>query len=77
MSTLSIELQSPVVPRLRETLANCLLWVPGSYATPEDAADGVMKRLAHDGYLVLDVSKMSEFDLHMLLDMRRRAGDAP
>ncbi len=67
--------------KLRASVAHCLLWIPGSYPTPEDAADALLRRLAHDGFVVLDAASLSDADLHTLLDMRRRgdasAGDVP
>ena len=37
----------------RDAIANCLLMGRGMYPTPEEWADAVLKRLTHDGFVVV------------------------
>lgn len=37
----------------RDAIAHCLLMGQGMYPSPEDWADAVLKRLAHEGFAVL------------------------
>lgn len=37
----------------RDAIANCLLMGRGAYSSPEEWADAVLKRLAHEGYVIV------------------------
>lgn len=37
----------------RDAIANCLLMGRGVYPSPEEWADAVLKRLAHEGFVVV------------------------
>jgi hypothetical protein len=38
---------------LMHTLAHFLLWAPGSYLSPQEMAEGLLRRLDHDGYEIV------------------------
>lgn len=41
----------------RDAIANCLLMGRGMYPSPEEWADAVLKRLAHDGFVVVPIGQ--------------------
>lgn len=41
----------------RDAIANCLLMGRGMYPSPEEWADAVLKRLAHEGFAVVSVER--------------------
>lgn len=44
------------VPSSRDTIADCLRMGRGMYPSPEDWADAVLKRLAHEGFAVVRIT---------------------
>lgn len=44
----------------REIIANCLLMGMGAYPSPEDFADGILTRLAYEGFTVVSKAEVDK-----------------